>query len=61
MNVSRNLALGLYPSSNVLYLKTIFLKLALLPCSGKKGEEGVTPTLWGPLERVDATSSPLFT
>jgi hypothetical protein len=31
-----NLALGLYPSSNVFYLKT-FRKLALLPSSGKKG------------------------
>jgi hypothetical protein len=33
-------------------LKTTFRKLALLPSSGKKGEEGVQPTLWGSLERA---------
>jgi hypothetical protein len=29
----------------------MFRKLALLPSSGKR-EEGVAPTLWGPLERT---------
>jgi hypothetical protein len=33
-------------------LETTFRKLTLLPSSGKKGGEGVAPTLWGPLERA---------
>jgi hypothetical protein len=36
--ISKNLALGLYPSSNVFPLKkTMFRKLALIPTSGKRG------------------------
>jgi hypothetical protein len=35
-----------------LSLKIMFRKLALLPSSGKKGGEGVAPTLWGLLERA---------
>jgi hypothetical protein len=39
---SRNLALGLYPSSTVFSLKKTFRKLALPPSSGKKGGRGGT-------------------
>jgi hypothetical protein len=42
---------GTLPIVQCFSLKTTFRKLALLPSSGKKGG-GVTPTLWGPLERA---------
>jgi hypothetical protein len=50
--ISKNLAFGLYPSSNVFFpLKTTFRELALLPSSGKKGEV-IASTLWDPLQRA---------
>jgi hypothetical protein len=49
--VTKNLALGLYPSSIVFYFKKTFRKLALLPSSGKRGEGGTYSV--GSLERAN--------
>jgi hypothetical protein len=44
--VSMNLALGLYPSSNVFYLKQRFGNWLCFRLQVKRGEG--EPTLWGP-------------
>jgi hypothetical protein len=51
--ISKNHALGLYPSSNVFFKNYVSETGS---SSGKKGVggrgDGVTPTLWGPLVRA---------